>query len=85
MKTLKIKVTNNEIKNGKWAHPCLCPIALAIKNTLGIDNANVTHSEIVFYRYGTKSYKTPIKVKRFIHMFDMGKKVKPMSFNLVEE
>ena len=86
MKSLKIKVTEEDIKNGNRRDNESCAIAQAIKRTIpdatqfsvGRDTVYIHDSATGKYRW----YITSIRAKRFINKFDSGKTVKPSNFIL---
>jgi len=86
-KTLKtrITVTQKHINHGQRHAPPSCPIALAVKEQLGTDDAWVDGS---FIRAGRPSwdafqeYWTPATAKPFIEDFDAGLVVEPFSFEM---
>ncbi len=79
-----IQVTKTLIRKGKQHHPCLCPVALALKKHL--------HKKVevgpksIYHRTsggGLASTKTPNEVKQFIEMFDRGQRVSPFTFEII--
>lgn len=83
---MKIRVTRQDIRNGKPGKPTECMVALALKRELGIGYASVGYKEakiLVHGRY-TKLY-FPKQVERKIRFWDGFHFVLPFSFELVTE
>lgn len=84
---VKVKITSQDIKNGRHGSCGNCPIALAVKRTFKVKAASVTDS-ITFTKElkhgGTIQYDIPVteKISRFTEAFDGYEKVKPISFYL---
>lgn len=97
MKTVKIKVTKQDIKDGNPDNCKECAIACAIQRTLGIDMYKNTMGiyntldgegyllgkDQLNFEEKPISEPFPPKVTKFIQDFDAGKVVKPISFDLV--
>lgn len=82
----KIEVTKKDIKGGKRGDGYSCPIALAVRRTLGINIISVDNISVDFPFEGKGfSAEIPTKVQRFIDSFDDGQDVKPFSFILKGE
>lgn len=82
---IKIEVTAEDIQQGKHSSPCACPVACAIRRTTGA-YVGVFGDYIDYCDPRTNEdyvITPPLKVERFIHRFDGGKKVQPFSFTLV--
>lgn len=81
---MRIAVTAQDIRRGKRAEPCRCPVALALKRTFK-RKVRVTFTSFEFesYRKGTKFVvrDTPTSVAKFVEAFDDRKPVKPFSFS----
>ena len=81
---MKISVTAQDIRRGKRAEPCRCPVALALKRTFK-RKVSVTFTSLEFesYRKGKESLvrDTPSIVAKFVEAFDDHKPVKPFSFS----
>ena len=73
MRTL-IKVQTKHIKNGHRGSASCCPVALAVRETIGRLLYVCTNK--------TGPYENPRSVKRFIKRFDAKKSVKPFNFFL---
>ena len=83
MKSLKIKVTEEDIKNGNRCNNESCAIAQAIKRT--IPDAKVYVGFDSVYIDGSTTgkcywYITSIRARSFINKFDSRKTVKPTNF-----
>lgn len=80
MRTL-ITVSQCDIENGLKEHPCLCPLASAIRRKLGLCSVGNRFAQLL-------SYDTPLPVRlpeaarNFVWSFDKGKTVKPFKFFL---
>ena len=79
---MKVKVTLENIKNGRKQDSFNCAIACALKD-LHCEYPDVCDSNIEF-RLNDKSYKieTPAEVADWIFEFDKGKTVNPFEFEL---
>lgn len=79
--TVKIDVTEIDIKTGLPRSSCNCPIAQACERTFA-------HSVSVTRNYvrvaGEKKFDLPWEATKFIHAFDYGKPVQPFSFELTD-
>lgn len=81
-----IRVTKQDIKNGKRGKCRTCPIALAVARKTD-SFARVTGDEISIFdtkhaRKSTKRWSTPCEVQEFVINFDSGADVIPFSFEL---
>ena len=78
MKVILIKVLRRDIKAGIRERYRSCPVALAVRR------ARIMPKKDVFVGSGTldcgRRWKYPAYVEAFIHKFDFGKKVSPISF-----
>lgn len=73
-----IEVTQEDIAKGISRSTCACPVALAVSRHLGL---NWVSFETVTTLNGTK-YRLPSKAIEFVQFFDVGREVKPFSFQL---
>jgi len=88
MRSIKLKITKTNIKNGIPVNPGHCPIANSIMET--VKNAyyvRVLPSEAAIKVRNGKSVTTyrsklPEKANNFIRKFDDSQKVKPFAFTL---
>lgn len=82
MKTVRIHVTNNHIKNGKVRSRYSCPISKAVLDKFPNERVATDPEGIIVYTLKpTLVAKLPKRAQRFIKMFDDGDKpVKPFSF-----
>lgn len=77
---MKIEVKKTHIRRGKQRRPDSCPIALAIKESLGVTNVQVWNDTIDI---GKKSFDIPYDAEAFIEQFDECKKnAEPFTFEL---
>lgn len=76
---MKIKVTEQDIKEGTICSPWHCPVAKALFRNL---KEEVTVLGPKFRIRYDKTILLPIKVKEFIHSFDNGEKVEPFEFEV---
>lgn len=74
-----ISVEQKHIKHGVNASCRECPIALAVKEQMGIESTLVRSDEIVT---SFMVQKLPRSAQRFIAAFDKHKPVKPFRFRL---
>ena len=84
MKTVLVKVTQEDIDNGVICSGGLCPIALASAREFGL-NTEVNKVRCRVFRKGrfvVDDYDLPRSARRFITRFDKGKIVKPFNFKL---
>lgn len=86
MKTIKITVTEADIRKGKPKRCRACPIYLAARRA-GLKRFIVGLSRLAIWNPKPCSTldtlsELPAKAIRFIARFDAGKPVKPFSFNL---
>ena len=75
-----VKVTAEDIKNGRPGKCALCPIALALKRTLGTDEVSVYSEGLMV---GVQYFRATQKIKDFIDRFDEGSHVRPTKFRLI--
>lgn len=77
---MKVKVEKKHIRKGKKGYPDRCPIALALKDTLGADDVKVwIHCAEVNGTF----FQLPHTAQLFIQDFDKKKSsVKPFEFEL---
>ena len=79
-----VSVSPRHIDNGT-VHCCRCPIALAIKDELGVDEVFVCENEISTLHSGKrKHYQHTEATRSFIATFDSRWRTKPFEFELVE-
>jgi len=78
---MRIEVNEKDIEQGWPGVGASCPIALAIKRTLGCA-ASVGDNYIRIAEHGT--YETPAVARSFIYAFDRGADVQPFSFTLTK-
>lgn len=80
---LLVKVTDEDIQNGKSYDPCKCPIALALRRQTGLNaavgnGATLFTDDLITY----ESTNWPEIADRFIINFDTGRPVTPIEFDL---
>lgn len=75
-------VTQNHIKRGRRNNSNYCPIALALKETLGLKTVSVSDGVRFGGGYEGLRVRLPLKARKFIEAFDDKKLVKPFSFTL---
>lgn len=76
---MKIKVNRRHILEGTRRSWDSCPIALAVREQLGVADLKVGNGLI---RCGKTKFTMPDRVDRFVGKFDDGEKVKPFVFEL---
>jgi hypothetical protein len=76
---MKIKVTRRHIFEGVQGSWDSCPIALALRDELGVTNLEVGNGVI---RCGKKKFKMSNSADTFVGKFDEGEPVKPFTFEL---
>lgn len=86
MKTVRVYVTQKDIKEGVQESPVSCPIALSLRRE-GCTKVDVGTNDVSFIlkeERGRITYELPLRAKRFIKKFDQKGKgsVKPISFSL---
>ena len=89
-KTVVVKVTALDIKNGVMQDGASCPIANALKrytDELRVCRAPVcevgsTEIELDFPEPTPRAIQLPAKARAFVQRFDNGQKVKPFSFRI---
>src|SRR5689334_13280210 len=64
--SLEIHLNYRHIYEGKRDDPCLCPLALAIKDALECNECEVWRDEIIIDR---QTYETTEEMKKFIDYF----------------
>lgn len=76
---MQIQVTQQHIEDGVPGDPHVCPVALAIRETI-----HKSHIKVVAYQFtiGYKPYFMPFSVRNFIDAYDSAKPVQPFSFVL---
>jgi hypothetical protein len=86
MRTVEIKVTQEDIDRGVSTDCTKCPIALAcIRSVPSIESCLVDPREIAFFPPRSNIWvdvKTPYAAVRFMREFDGGHPVSPFSFTL---
>jgi hypothetical protein len=75
--TQPIKVTKEDINNGRAGNSFACPVALAIRRTIDAYGAAVSNDWIIT---DGNIYRTPLSVVDFIEQFDRGDAVDPFEF-----
>ena len=95
MKKLSVKVTRKHINKGMRYNSQCCPIALALKEQIKLndkeywlvvgDEASVCikTGKISYSIKRIKQYYLPLAAQIFINTFDRGKSVKPITFELI--
>ncbi len=78
---MKIKVTKEDIANGKRNDFHSCPIALATKRKLNIGDWRLSVGAVIYNRGNDKRWSLPKIARQFIINFDRGQKVKPFEFD----
>jgi hypothetical protein len=77
---MKIIVNKTNIQKGVQNTCTHCPIAFAIKRTLGIEDVEVNCDDV---HIGKKVFELPYKAQQFITSFDNDKSsVEPFEFEL---
>lgn len=80
---MKAKIIKKDIKHGERNSCADCPIALAVKRMLKLDNVLVySHVRVIDNSLKATYYKLPKKATDFILKFDEGHTVKPFTFEL---
>lgn len=81
---IEIHVRQEEIDGGCGGDIDMCPIALAIKRQLGVDDIWVTSSAVAYYRADSsiEVVLLPDSARYFIRRFDYGDEVHPFRFNI---
>lgn len=85
MRRVKIRIKKEEITQGKARSRKKCPVALAIKRTLGKPatiGSGVGYVRSDSPRIGCAWFDLPPAVQRFIYLFDIGEEVRPITFTL---
>lgn len=86
---MKVRVTREDIRNGKRSKCRLCPVAIAVGRASGqfgyVDGYNIKIFATKLGRKPTKEWYTPGVVEDFMFSFDEGEKVKPFSFELTDD
>lgn len=77
-----IEVTDEDIKGAARRNTFCCPVAKAVRRTLGHKDVCVGVNRC---RIGNKSYVVPIDVRNRIHNFDEGFTMHPFEFEMEEE
>jgi hypothetical protein len=76
---MKIRVTDNDIRDGKANTTMNCPVALALKRNYELPRI---HVQVFQINLGDLSIPTPSRVRKFILAFDQGLPVNPFMFYL---
>jgi hypothetical protein len=80
---VRVEVTKNHIQRGRKGNVNYCPIALALKEQLGLRQVRVGGIHITFGpQFGGLSVRLPRQAAKFITAFDEKEPVKPFSFTL---
>ena len=76
---MRIYVTEDDVKQGAIAAAKYCPVALAVKRQLGIDELVV---DGLFIRMPDKKYILPYDVRMKILEYDQNGQMSPFDFEL---
>ncbi len=76
-----IKVKKKHINQGYRYSAGHCPIALAIKEVIGVRKRVLVPGNSVLLAHG-REYELPFKVRRAIDYFDLHGEMKPFQFRL---
>lgn len=79
--TKTIRVSQEDIDNGKRAHVTECMVARAMKRALGVE-VMVAFKGAVLTDGSGKSFRLPDEVAEKILTWDIGAKMEPFSFEL---
>jgi len=81
MKPITVRVTKDDIKNGKREDPKSCPIARAVRRRLGHRFVRAAHGFLAVKdgRGAMLYYDAPSSYRDFIDRFDGGKFVRPFT------
>jgi hypothetical protein len=79
-KPIKVSVTQKDIDSGCPIDKCGCPVALALKRALG-NGQSIQVGNFAVDIDGGRAH-LPLEAIAFVKAFDMGKPVKPFSFEL---
>ena len=79
-----VNVTQEDIQRGKRAETNACPVAMAIKQTIGpLWCVSVIPNNVYFYRgIAEENRLLPQEATEFIETFDAGNIVAPFSFEI---
>ena len=80
---MKFTVTEDNIINGEHLDSKQCPVALAIRDVFPRKGEILV--SLSYILIGTKYYKTPLKVRKFIDKFDgfiLEGRINPFTFEL---
>lgn len=81
-----IKVTQEDINNGRPLKSCECPVALACKRALNVDKVYIDGYSVTIYSddhlYYVAEYKLPYNAAEFIEDFDGDHAIAPFEFEL---
>lgn len=76
---MKIKVTEDDIKQGSRTSSISCPVALSIQRTLKLDRIKVLETEALI---GGAIVQLPTIAQTFIYNYDHGFSVEPIEFDI---
>lgn len=81
---MRVKVSRQNIKDGKVGSFRRCPVGLAIREKPGCVDAAVAHDYVVIYRSEGPAYRyrTDVACSEFVRKFDRGEKVNPCIITL---
>lgn len=79
-KTIRFRVTKEDIRDGKRFNPCRCPIALAIGRRFPEETIFVNHEGVQFSGTGN-IFNMPQNAQTFITYFDSLIPVSPFEFD----
>jgi hypothetical protein len=75
-----VKVTQKHIAEGERNNYMACPVARALRETLGLDDGVGVSGEHIII--GNRSYNPPQSVRDFVDAFDRDYGVDPFEFEL---
>ena len=84
VRKIKIEVTAGDIERGVPCHAYRCPVGRALARMFkhSVCVGEIDH-RLTWRRVGvTKDHPLPPAVARFVHRFDLGKKVRPFTFEV---
>jgi len=81
---IEIQITEQHIKEGKPKRCALCPVALALKESLNVSVVSVYYDTIIIvHKVGdVRSYQTPKDLREFLKNLDACRPMKPLKFEL---
>jgi hypothetical protein len=82
---VRIKVTQDDIKQGARDDCIRCPVALALNRACPGRGRVTVDNDSFYFDWESEVYVLPKKARDFIFDFDIGRAVRPIAFDIFVE